>query len=268
MIKTFIRNQRSLFSAICDLFGCSEYDNPWSEEVIAEKKKQKLPCTAELAEAQKLHGQLKRLESETSTWASDRDATLKLLGNVLDPSVPCSDSEEHNEVMAVWPPAELPPCSVLSQQSGPHLLGLEASMMIFSGGLAAMTLTVGYEPLGSIKAWGSKGSGCELLEQPTPKPSAGSCVVRVSAVGLNPTDWKHVGNGMHLVDVAKRMAAKVDLTRLRQWVDQKLLRTEIAEVYSFAEAPKALETLEEGGGHNTQKTKTKAFRGKVVVKVS
>ena len=65
MIKTFIRNQRSLFSAICDLFGCSEYDNPWSEEVIAEKKKQKLPCTAELAEAQKLHGQLKRLEWRT-----------------------------------------------------------------------------------------------------------------------------------------------------------------------------------------------------------
>ncbi|CAE7349810.1 rtn4ip1 [Symbiodinium natans] len=48
--------------------------------------------------------------------------------------------------------------------------------------------------------------------------------------------------------------ANVDLTRLREWVDQKLLRTEIAEVFSFEDAPKALETLEEGGGHNAKKT--------------
>ncbi|CAK9061160.1 unnamed protein product [Durusdinium trenchii] len=82
----------------------------------------------------------------------------------------------------------------------------------------------------------------------------------MSACGLAP---KFVGPFM-----LRANEAKVDLTRLRQWVDQKLLRTEIAEVYSFAEAPKALETLEEGGGHNTQKTKTKAFRGKVVVKVA
>ncbi|CAE7238889.1 rtn4ip1 [Symbiodinium microadriaticum] len=64
---------------------------------------------------------------------------------------------------------------------------------------------VGYEPLGSIKAWGSKGAsaGCELLEQPAPKAQPGSCVVRVAAVGLNPTDWKHVGNGMHYYTMTK-----------------------------------------------------------------
>ena len=31
-----------------------------------------------------------------------------------------------------------------------------------------------------------------------PAVAADSEVVRVAAVGLNPTDWKHVGNGMHL----------------------------------------------------------------------
>ena len=50
---------------------------------------------------------------------------------------------------------------------------------------------------GSMKAWGSKGSGCELLEQPQPQVKPGSCIIRVSAVGLNPTDWKHVGNNLH-----------------------------------------------------------------------
>ena len=32
----------------------------------------------------------------------------------------------------------------------------------------------------------------------------------------------------------------------------------------FADAPKALLSLEEGGGHNAQKSKSKAFRGKIV----
>lgn len=32
----------------------------------------------------------------------------------------------------------------------------------------------------------------------------------------------------------------------------------------FADAPKALSSLEEGGGHNAQKSKSKAFRGKIV----
>ncbi|CAE7810797.1 rtn4ip1, partial [Symbiodinium sp. CCMP2456] len=57
----------------------------------------------------------------------------------------------------------------------------------------------------SIKAWGSKGAGagCELLEQPAPKAQPGSCVVRVAAVGLNPTDWKHVGSGTHYYTMTK-----------------------------------------------------------------
>lgn len=39
----------------------------------------------------------------------------------------------------------------------------------------------------------------------------------MSAVGLNPTDWKHVGNGMHLVDVAKRMAVDAGEEQLHNW---------------------------------------------------
>eukprot|EP00435_Cladocopium_sp_Y103_P018121 s4303_g4.t1 len=61
--------------------------------------------------------------------------------------------------------------------------------------------------------------------------------------------------------------ASNDLTKLAGWVDGKLLRTEIAEVFSFGDASKALLALEDQGGHNTKKSKSKAFRGKIVVKV-
>lgn len=55
-----------------------------------------------------------------------------------------------------------------------------------------------------MKAWGSRGSGCEVLERPLPDvPAPGSCVVRMAAVGLNPTDWKHVGNNMHYLTMTK-----------------------------------------------------------------
>ena len=40
----------------------------------------------------------------------------------------------------------------------------------------------GYEPLGAMKAWGSKGSGCELLQQPQPQAKPGSCVPRRSSL--------------------------------------------------------------------------------------
>jgi len=62
---------------------------------------------------------------------------------------------------------------------------------------------VGYEPLGTMKAWGARGSGCEMLELPQPQAKPGNCVVRVSSVGLNPTDWKHVGNNMHYYTMTK-----------------------------------------------------------------
>lgn len=55
-----------------------------------------------------------------------------------------------------------------------------------------------------MKAWGSRGSGYEVLEVPPPAvASPGSCVVRMAAVGLNPTDWKHVGNNMHYITMTK-----------------------------------------------------------------
>eukprot|EP00435_Cladocopium_sp_Y103_P057648 s184_g19.t3 len=65
---------------------------------------------------------------------------------------------------------------------------------------------LGYEPLGAMKAWGSRGSGCELLEQPPPTAKPGTCVVRMAAVGLNPTDWKHVGNNLHYYTMTKATA--------------------------------------------------------------
>ncbi|CAL1155957.1 unnamed protein product [Cladocopium goreaui] len=77
--------------------------NNLQKGIIAERKKQKLPCDEELAEAARLRQQLKDLELDTASCEVKRDEKLKLLGNVVDPSVPFSNVEEDNEVVAVWP---------------------------------------------------------------------------------------------------------------------------------------------------------------------
>mmetsp|Transcript_129996 Transcript_129996/g.417313 ORF Transcript_129996/g.417313 Transcript_129996/m.417313 type:complete len:403 (-) Transcript_129996:32-1240(-) len=49
---------------------------------------------------------------------------------------------------------------------------------------------------------------CEVVKTALPTPGQGQCLVRVAAAGLNPTDWKHVQQGMHYYSTTKASDAK------------------------------------------------------------
>eukprot|EP00434_Breviolum_minutum_P029204 symbB.v1.2.025832.t2/scaffold2535.1/size76746/2 len=107
---TFCKPTRSVRDAVTRTQELQTQLNILQKEVISQKKKQKLPCDLlqfegdeEVAEANLMRERLKKLELETASLEANREEKLKLLGNFVDPSVPCSNVEDDNEVVACWP---------------------------------------------------------------------------------------------------------------------------------------------------------------------
>ncbi|CAE7855228.1 unnamed protein product, partial [Symbiodinium microadriaticum] len=114
-------------------------------DVIAEKKKLKQACDAELKQAGLLREQLKELELQALQCETKRDAALGKLGNFVDLSVPTSQSEVDNEVISTWPSAS--PEEHLSHDCGRRLLSHEDLLWRIGG----------YDPDRGCKVAGSRG---------------------------------------------------------------------------------------------------------------
>jgi len=78
-------------------------------DVIAPKKRQKQPCDAEVAEAQQLRDEIVRVEKEHADCEFERDQQICKLGNIVDPAVPVSETEDDNEVVCEWTSPQLHP---------------------------------------------------------------------------------------------------------------------------------------------------------------
>ena len=87
------------------------------KEVIAPKKKAKIPCEEEVLQMKQIQADIKRIEQEElPKIAEKRDACLNLIGNLVDPEVPISQNEdEDNLVVGLHP---LPESVVLPKPLG------------------------------------------------------------------------------------------------------------------------------------------------------
>uniref|UniRef100_A0A7S1ZGY3 serine--tRNA ligase n=1 Tax=Trieres chinensis TaxID=1514140 RepID=A0A7S1ZGY3_TRICV len=87
-----------------DIDGMRRDLNKLQKEVIAPKKKAKIPCDEEVAQMKEMQKAIKEAEKELPVVAAARDALLGRLGNMVDPEVPISkDEEEDNLVVALHP---------------------------------------------------------------------------------------------------------------------------------------------------------------------
>jgi seryl-tRNA synthetase len=81
--------------------------NKLQKEVIAEKKKNKESCEAEIAEKHRLEKELQQLQEAHVECEHERYEQLCKLGNIVDDSVPfATDEDEDNDVVCVWPMPE------------------------------------------------------------------------------------------------------------------------------------------------------------------
>mmetsp|Transcript_45537 Transcript_45537/g.90224 ORF Transcript_45537/g.90224 Transcript_45537/m.90224 type:complete len:573 (+) Transcript_45537:44-1762(+) len=127
-------NQRKRFKENADALvdNVLEFDQHWRElttcirdkraevnhlqkQVIAPLRRNKTPCNAEVAQAEKLKEAIQHLEVELVQCDQARERALLLLGNTVDETVPVSTDEDHdNEVVRVWPLPEgcILPCRI------------------------------------------------------------------------------------------------------------------------------------------------------------
>jgi len=84
--------------------GLRKAVNKLQKEVIAPKKKAKEPCDEEVAQMKKMNVEIKEKEAQKPLIAERRDKVLGQIGNIVDPEVPISESEEEdNLVIALQP---------------------------------------------------------------------------------------------------------------------------------------------------------------------
>lgn len=76
--------------------------NKLQTDVIAPKKRAKEPCDDEVAQAQQLKEEIARVEKEHAECELKRDEEICKLGNMVDPSVPVSETEDDNVVVCEW----------------------------------------------------------------------------------------------------------------------------------------------------------------------
>ncbi|GFH43983.1 seryl-trna synthetase [Chaetoceros tenuissimus] len=78
--------------------------NKLQKEVIAPKKKAKIPCDEEVAQMKEMKKDIETLKNHLPEIAAERDSLLNRLGNVVDPEVPISkDEDEDNLVINLFP---------------------------------------------------------------------------------------------------------------------------------------------------------------------
>jgi len=81
--------------------------NKLQKEVIGPKKKAKEPCDDEVAEMKEMQKKIKAIQNTLPELASERDALLNRIGNIVDPEVPISHNEDKdNLVVALYPEPE------------------------------------------------------------------------------------------------------------------------------------------------------------------
>jgi seryl-tRNA synthetase len=72
--------------------------------VIAPKKKAKEPCDVEVAQLKEMQSQIDEMKKNVPELAKERNDLLNRIGNVVDPQVPISKDEEHdNLVINLYP---------------------------------------------------------------------------------------------------------------------------------------------------------------------
>lgn len=153
LVEEVLKLDKSVRESITRTQDLQTQLNNLQKGIIAEKKKQKMPCDEDLAQAARLRQQLKDLELDTASCQVKRDEKLKLLGNVVDPSVPFSNVEEDNEVVEVWPRQDMSlPCPISGFRHCPNRAVAEAATheeLLWRIG--------GYDPERGAKVAGSRG---------------------------------------------------------------------------------------------------------------